>query len=212
MVNAQDIFRVLIKSDRTSHTKVIHCPRLAWWVFWLCLLGYRHPFMPLYSENIFVFSQLIRTSVSPTVFSSVACHAQFSSGLPSKTTVWEQQNIALSLITWTGVINFWHWQFHQVLLVPCSGSGMLEWSGSATLTPFFTFLLWWVFSRPGRAFATLQKRRTSKISAQLWAGEWHLAQCRWFQKCVTENVSALASCLLTDRERRSGPQKNQSTE
>lgn len=65
MVNAQDIFRILIKSDRTSQTKGTHCPRLAWQVFCLSLLGYRHPFMPLYSEMSLFSANLLEPLLVP---------------------------------------------------------------------------------------------------------------------------------------------------
>lgn len=72
-----------------------------------------------------------------------------------------------------------------------------EWSGSTASAAF----LYLRFSQGQAALSQLSRREGHQISQhQLRADEWHLAQCRWFQKCETENAPAQASCLLTDRE------------
>lgn len=62
-----------------------------------------------------------------------------------------------------------------------------EWSGS---TIFATFL-YLHFSQGQAALSQLSRTEGHQRSqSQLRADEWHLAQCRWFQKWETENAPA----------------------
>ena len=200
MVNCWDIFRVLIKSDWRSQTKVTRCPKLAWWVLCLLLLGYRHPFMPSYSKNVFAFIQFVRALVNPIV-SSVPCSVffriviykpQFESSVP-------KENIGQFLISLRGGISFCHWQFCELLLVPCSGSG----NGLAQqLLQLFLHACCSGYSE-GQAALLLLSRREGRWRPQpwLWANGWHLPNADDFRNVQQKMCHLwLHACLLTGTE------------